>query len=188
MIYIKGMKTLADIKIVKDELKKLKMKISFVGMGEVNIKGIFTSRLHDKLNKRLHKFDMSLLDTKEEKKLNSQEILVESICKVIFEIFNKYKEKPLYKYSVLISEQFNISYYLLNKIFKRIKGKTIQQYINTYRVNIAKQMILAGILNFSDIAFMLHYYNESHFARQFKEETGICPRDYDKNIHETLNN
>ncbi len=71
MIYIKGMKTLAGIKIVKDELKKLKMKISFVGMGEVNIKGIFTSRLHDKLNKRLHKFDMSLLDTKEEKKLNS---------------------------------------------------------------------------------------------------------------------
>ena len=177
------MKTLSDIQIVKNELKRIKIKYSLVEIGKANIIGILTPILHDKLNNRLHIFNMSLIDTKEEMKLNEEELIVEKINNVISDIFNENKEKPLYKYSVMISEKMKISYFCLNKIFKHVKGKTIQQYINTFRVNIAKQMIIEGCLNFSDIAFMLHYYDESHFARQFKEDTGICPGDYDKIIH-----
>jgi len=183
MIHIKGMKTLSDIQVVKNELKRIKMKYSLVEIGSANIIGILTPILHDKLNKRLHKFNMSLIDTKKDMKLNEEELIAEKINNVITDIFNENKEKPLYKYSVLIGDEFNISYSILNKISKHVNGKTIQQYINTFRVNIAKQLILAGILNFSDIAFMLHYYDESHFARQFRVETGISPGDYDKIIH-----
>jgi AraC-like DNA-binding protein len=67
-----------------------------------------------------------------------------------------------------------------SKIFKRLTSKTPIDFINTVRVDKAKQLLATSTLPVTDIAYRIGFHDANYFSRQFKKSTGVTPGDYRK--------
>lgn len=75
--------------------------------------------------------------------------------------------------SVYISQQY------LGKLFKRFLGVSAYQYLKTYRLNRAKELLITyPSLSLNDICYKVGFSDVSRFIQTFKHETGFTPRQY----------
>ncbi|MEO6904064.1 MAG: AraC family transcriptional regulator [Bacteroidia bacterium] len=77
-------------------------------------------------------------------------------------------------------KNLNKNYNLLSKNFSKAFGKTIERYCLLLKVERVKEFIENNNLDFSEIAFELGYQNLSALSSQFKKETGMTLKDYQK--------
>lgn len=70
----------------------------------------------------------------------------------------------------------NRSYF--GKIFKRATGRTPQQFLLTYRMIKATELLKLTKLSIGDISNAVGYTNQLHFSRAFKNLYGIAPREW----------
>lgn len=70
----------------------------------------------------------------------------------------------------------NRSYF--GKIFKRATGRTPQQFLLTYRMIKATELLKLTKLSIGDISNAVGYANQLHFSRAFKNLYGIAPREW----------
>ena len=77
-----------------------------------------------------------------------------------------------------LAGQIGLSPDYLSRLFKRMTGQTIKDYILGAKVDTAKQMLETTSLNVSEIASRLGYDNVSHFDQIFKRFTGQSPSKY----------
>lgn len=77
-----------------------------------------------------------------------------------------------------ISQEICISPNYLNSIFKSITGNTIIRYAEEHKIKKAKEMLKNSSLSIGTIALALGYYDQYHFSRSFKKETGYSPTQY----------
>lgn len=66
----------------------------------------------------------------------------------------------------------------LSRYFKKETGKTIPEYINHQRIEMAKVLLLDGRADITDIAIRLGYHDSSYFSKVFKQITGAAPKQY----------
>ena len=57
-------------------------------------------------------------------------------------------------------------------------GKTAQEYIQIYLINVAKEKILDPDKSISQVAYELGFQYPQHFTRMFKKVTGMTPNHY----------
>lgn len=69
----------------------------------------------------------------------------------------------------------------LYRIFKDVLGSTPQQFLISYRVRKAGELLKLSSHSISEIATMVGYLSPLNFSRAFKRETGITPQKYRKN-------
>ena len=62
--------------------------------------------------------------------------------------------------------------------FKLFIGKTPHDFLRTYRLQKAKQLLLSTKLNVSEIAYLTGFKNVSHFSRIFSHEFGKNPSSF----------
>lgn len=77
-----------------------------------------------------------------------------------------------------ICEAVNVSGSFLSRIFKRDTNTTIMDYINSRRVERAKQLLLEGNDTLVLIAEASGFGNTVTFSRNFKRYTGMTPNEY----------
>ncbi len=70
----------------------------------------------------------------------------------------------------------NVSYFC--RIFKKTFGCCFAKYLNVYRLEQAKWALLNTEKPITDIAFSYGFHDCSYFAKTFREEYGISPREY----------
>lgn len=70
----------------------------------------------------------------------------------------------------------NRSYF--GKIFKDSTGKTPQQFLLTYRMIKATELLKLTKLSVGDISMAVGYQNQLHFSRAFKKIYGMPPREW----------
>ena len=70
----------------------------------------------------------------------------------------------------------NRSYF--GKIFKRATGRTPQQFLLTYRMIKATELLKLTKLSIGDIGNAVGYANQLHFSRAFKNLYGKAPREW----------
>ena len=70
----------------------------------------------------------------------------------------------------------NRSYF--GKIFKDSTGKTPQQFLLTYRMIKATELLKLTRLSIGDISNAVGYPNQLHFSRAFKKVYGMSPREW----------
>ena len=88
-------------------------------------------------------------------------------------------EQPLQvNYSDYISEKLDYDYTYLSNIFSELKGITIQHYIITLKIEMAKKLMRYNNLNLTEISYKLHYSSVAHLSNQFKKITGTSPSFY----------
>jgi len=80
-------------------------------------------------------------------------------------------------------ELFLISYYFMH-IFKKNVGKTFNEYLVQYRIEIAKQLLRDTKYKVFQVSELVGYKNTKYFSQLFKRETGLLPKEY----VDTINN
>lgn len=77
-----------------------------------------------------------------------------------------------------VSDNLGVSSAHLTRIFRQQKGMTIQNYILSKKMDIAKQLISTTKLTIEEIAVQLGYTTVGGFNRAFKLHTGKSPSQY----------
>jgi AraC family transcriptional regulator len=71
-----------------------------------------------------------------------------------------------------------LSKYHFHRLFKRAIGVSPSRYHTNLRMELARRLLRETKKPVVNVAFEVGYANPSHFARLFRQETGLCPRDY----------
>lgn len=175
-IYVKNMACESCKIFVKEALEELDIAAIKIDLGEIEVKEELTTTEKKKLNSKIKKAGLELLEKKEG-------ILIEKIRSVIIDYVYNSDEKTVIKFSVLLSEKLNHSYTYLANFFSEIEASTIEQYVISLKVERIKELIILEEHTLSAIAFKLHYSSVSHLSNQFKKATGLTPTHF-KNLKE----
>lgn len=79
-----------------------------------------------------------------------------------------------------VARHIGISRKYLSRLFQKLKGLTLQQYIINSKIETAGKMIRSGMYSYKQIAESMGYYDYAAFSRNFHQYFGITPSEYDK--------
>jgi len=79
-----------------------------------------------------------------------------------------------------IADHVHLSAAHLGMLFKQETGRTMKQYLNDYRLELAKRLVAGEHFKMADIARMCGYASPGYFAKVFKTSTGLTPVEYRK--------
>lgn len=77
-----------------------------------------------------------------------------------------------------IAESCGLNRNYFGKIFKEAVGKSPQEFLLSYRMLKAAELLKLTSLSIGDIGNAVGYANQLHFSRAFKNVYGISPRDW----------
>ncbi|MBI4862919.1 MAG: helix-turn-helix transcriptional regulator [Candidatus Riflebacteria bacterium] len=72
----------------------------------------------------------------------------------------------------------------LSKIFRQATGQPIVRYLNSLRVDRARERIRAGQATIEEVAHEVGFQNLNHFYKTFKKITGKLPSAYKEGLME----
>ena len=81
-----------------------------------------------------------------------------------------------------IADHFFISKYHLCRIFNKNLGIPLITYLNTIKIREACAMMRHGHSNLTDVAMACGFNSSSYFCKVFKNEKGISPTEYKKQL------
>ncbi|KYC37829.1 AraC family transcriptional regulator [Scytonema hofmannii PCC 7110] len=79
-----------------------------------------------------------------------------------------------------IATKLNISHYYFCRLFKQSTGMAPHQYLIQQRVERAKQLLKHTKRTVTDVAIECGFANQSHFAKHFRQHTGVTPKEFRK--------
>ncbi|MBO3464064.1 AraC family transcriptional regulator [Aetokthonos hydrillicola Thurmond2011] len=79
-----------------------------------------------------------------------------------------------------IANELSMSQYYFCRLFKRSTGMSPHQYLIHQRVEWAKHLLKDPEQTITDIAFECGFANPSHFAKYFRQCTGMNPKEFRK--------
>jgi transcriptional regulator GlxA family with amidase domain len=85
-----------------------------------------------------------------------------------------------------IAERFGISERSLSRRFNAATDMAPQVYLQTLRIDVAKELLQATNLSIGEIAFQIGVPDQRHFARIFRNHLGTSPRDYRATVRAKL--
>ena len=99
-------------------------------------------------------------------------------AKLLEAIQKKYKDPTLNVQA--LADEMGMSRSMLNEKLQQTLGQSIAQFIRTYRLNVAKEMICNGTnddMNISEIAYEVGFNDPKYFTRCFTKEFNATPSD-----------
>lgn len=114
-------------------------------------------------------------------KLNIDKKMTEAhpyTIRTIIEIHRKFHSKISL---TILSETIGISLFHLCRIFKKDCGITIHEYLNSFRLELAKKMVRDSDYSISDVIELTGFKNRTLFFKNFKKFTGRTPKQFRNN-------
>ncbi|MCW4451491.1 helix-turn-helix domain-containing protein [Kaistella sp. BT6-1-3] len=170
---IKNMVCSRCLKVLRQELEQLGIKVSSIELGVLVIDE--TAGNHNEI---MEKIESVLHTNKFEIIHSSEEVLVEKIKHFLL---RKIEELPLdstVNLSQTLSAEFNHEYKSLSKLFSHLENTTVEKYFINLKIEKVKQLIQLRQYTFSEIGHLLDYSSVNHLSRQFKEVTGESMTEY----------
>lgn len=161
------------VKVIKQELEELGVKVTFIDLGELIVDD--TNSNQDEIISQIEKV---LLSNNFEIIHSSEDVLVEKIKHFLF---NKMEVLPLnttVNLSQVLSDELNYNYKSLSKLFSSSEKITIEKYFIRLKIEKVKELIQLKQYTFSEIGYLLDYNNINHLSRQFKEIVGVSMTEY----------
>ena len=97
--------------------------------------------------------------------------------KVIMYLYFRYRE-PLTLEKIAAYAHLHPNY--LCSIFKSYAGRTVMEQLTQTRVDAAKYLLRRDSLSMPQVAELTGFPSERTFYRQFKQLTGMTPKEYQK--------
>ncbi|PTM57789.1 bifunctional transcriptional activator/DNA repair enzyme AdaA [Desmospora activa] len=83
-----------------------------------------------------------------------------------------------------LAERFHVSPYHLHRTFKRIKGRTVAEYVQQIRISTAMKHLSSSNHSVMDIAVSVGIPNAAHFSTLFQKKLGLTPTEYRRRMKE----
>lgn len=77
-----------------------------------------------------------------------------------------------------IAAELDMSQFYFCRLFKHSMGMTPHQYLIQQRIERAKQLLKQPKLTIASIAIKCGFANQSHLAKQFRQHTGLTPKQF----------
>ena len=81
----------------------------------------------------------------------------------------------------MLAEEFFVSQSYLSRLFGRITGTTLTEYISAVRIKEAKRLLSSTSLSVAEIAERIGFSSLTHFERVFKKIVRMTPLDFRRN-------
>lgn len=164
-LIIKNMVCNRCIKVVKEELEKLNMKVEAIELGEVKVSG--THFPYEEIKRVLEENGFELMEDKKAK-------LVNKIKSLIIEIIHSDKLEHMdTNFSAYLEKKLDTDYTYLSNLYSSVENITIEHFIILQKVERAKELLKYNELTLSEIAYRLGYSSVQHLSNQFKKVTGF---------------
>ncbi|MGE5400324.1 MAG: helix-turn-helix domain-containing protein [Ignavibacteriales bacterium] len=169
-LFIKNMVCNRCIKVVREELEKLGMKVEAIELGEVKVSG--PAFPHEKIKLVLEENGFELVEDKKAK-------LINKIKTHIIEVIHSDKlENMDINFSDYLEEKLDTEYTYLSTLFSSVENITIEHFIILQKVERAKELLRYNELTLSEIAYRLGYSSLQHLSSQFKKITGFTASEF----------
>jgi AraC-like DNA-binding protein len=86
-----------------------------------------------------------------------------------------------------VAAQFYLSPYYLSRLFRRVTGQSIVDYINNRRIEAAQRLLEETDLSINDVAEQTGFSTAAHFRRVFRDLLGVGPHQYRKDHSQNRN-
>jgi len=123
----------------------------------------------------LHNFGFELIDDKKNKLIEAIKNIV--VSKIHHGTLTDYQQN----WSNLITDEIPYDYKYLSQLFTSIEGISIVQFTILQKIEKVKELMTYNELSLSEIAWELNYSSAAHLSNQFKNVTGMRPKDF-KNL------
>ena len=77
-----------------------------------------------------------------------------------------------------VAHHSDLSVSHLNRLFRQILHSSFNQYITARKIQEAQRLLTITQKSISEISQEIGFYDQSHFTRAFRKQTGITPRKY----------
>ena len=81
-----------------------------------------------------------------------------------------------------VAEHCNLSYSYFSRTFKKVMNQSFSEYLNSYRLTKAEQLLSSTDKPISEISDILGFSTPSYFISQFKTKKDISPKQYRLNF------
>ncbi len=161
---------------LSDNNEMLDFPILMQGAVSKDIRGILSVFSQEKLSLLYHSKEKAtcvlnyiLYELLDNKKLGSNNYHITKALRYIHENI----KKPITLDN--LSNYLHLTREYTATLFKKELGKTVSEYVNEKKMQIAKDMISEGAWELRDIAEQLGYENYGYFSRLFKKQFNILP-------------
>lgn len=100
---------------------------------------------------------------------------IEQIKKILIFVKEHYHENINVK---LLAELVNMNEQYFSRFFKKYTDKSPMVYVNDYRINVARKLLVQTNLSIVDICMEVGFNNMGNFIRAFKVQTQLTPIKY----------
>ncbi|HIY02951.1 MAG TPA: response regulator [Candidatus Blautia faecipullorum] len=80
----------------------------------------------------------------------------------------------------MAAKKVNLSPVYLSRLFKKEEGINFLDYLNQYRIDMAKRFLTDVKYNIIEVAELVGFKNTRYFSKIFKKQVGITPSEYRK--------
>ena len=168
-LLIKNMVCPRCISAVKDILVSEGLTVNSISLGDAEIEEELTDEQRLSLARKSHDIGFELLD-------DPRSLLVEQIRIAVQQWVRMPVERP--KLSDYLSRHLNKDYSTMSKLFSEVRDITIERFSILHRIEYVKELLCYSQLSTSEIAYRLGYSSPAHLSSQFKQVTGMAPKEF----------
>lgn len=154
---------------VKNILESEGVTVKSISLGDAEIEEELTDERRLSVARKLQDMGFELLD-------DPRSQLVEQIRIAVLKWVRMNEERP--KLSDYLADNLKKDYSTLSKLFSEVRGITIEKFAIIHRIEYAKELLCYSQLSTSEIAYKLGYSSPAHLSSQFKQVTGMTPKDF----------
>ena len=168
-LLIKNMVCPRCIIAVKNILESEGVTVKSISLGDAEIEEELTDERRLSVARKLQDMGFELLD-------DPRSQLVEQIRIAVQQWVRMNEGRP--KLSDYLANNLKKDYSTLSKLFSEVRGITIEKFAIIHRIEYAKELLCYSQLSTSEIAYKLGYSSPAHLSSQFKQVTGMTPKDF----------
>ena len=168
-LLIKNMVCPRCILAAKEILVSEGITVKSISLGDAEIEEELTEEQRLSIARKLQNIGFELLD-------DPRSQMVEQIRIAVQQWVRMDEERP--KLSDYLSHHLNKDYSILSKLFSEVRGVTIERFSIMHRIEYAKELLCYSQLSTSEIAYRLGYSSPAHLSSQFKQVTGMPPKEF----------
>lgn len=159
------------VKALERELTQLGFGILRVGLGYAELDcDVLDERETLLLKEKLSEIGFELIEEPSRK-------IVEEVKLEIIKHINLEEPCPM-NLSQCISQKIGKDYKQISRLFTAMEGRTIEKFYVLAKIEKIKELLSYGDITASEIAYRLGYSSVAFLSRQFKQETGMTPTQY----------
>ncbi len=174
ILRLKNMTSHCCLRIVRQELEKLGVRVNSVSFGEADITYNVSDPGFEMIRKVLAENGFELIQ-------NREEAIVEQIKIAVIELIHlSNNSNSIIRNSDYLVDKIQLSYQYLSNLFSQHEKITLEKFIILHKIEKVKELLSYDELTLSEIAFQMGYSSVQYLSTQFKNVTGLSVTEYKK--------